>query len=235
MTGRVALVSGGNRGIGLATARALADAGDRVVIAARKAGDFGGGLHSVRCDVDDNDSVTEAFTQVERDLGRVEVLVANAGIVRDGLLMSQSDEDFRAVLETNLLGAVRLVRRALRGMLRGHGRIVLVSSVSALTGSRGQTGYAAAKAGLIGLARSLALETKARDITVNVVAPGWIDTDMTADLPEPVRKKGELEVPLGRFGRPEEVAAAIRFLTSREAGYITGAVLPVDGGLGMGL
>lgn len=234
MTGRTALVSGGNRGIGLAVAQALSAAGDRVAVTYREKPPPDA-MYGVPCDVTDPAQVDHAFAQVERDLGPVEVLVANAGITRDGLTVTMSEEDFAAVLETNLLGAFRMVRRALRGMLRRrHGRIVLISSLSALTGSPGQGNYAAAKAGLIGLGRSLAREVGARDITVNIVAPGWIDTDMTAALPEDFRRQAAKNVPLGRFGTPDEVAAAVRFLTSREAGYITGAVLTVDGGLGAG-
>lgn len=235
MPGHTALVSGGNRGIGLAVAHALHDAGDRVAVTYR-------GEHAcrpewlpVRCDVTDPAQVEGAFQEVTQQLGAVEVLVANAGVTRDALLATMSEDDFQAVLDTNLTGTMRLVRRAVRGMLRQrYGRIVLIASSSALSGSPGQTNYAASKAGLIGFARSLTRELGPRDITCNVVAPGWIDTDMTASLPDTARSTAAATVPLGRFGAPTEVAAAVRFLTSREAGYITGAVVPVDGGIGMG-
>ncbi|WP_030750757.1 3-oxoacyl-ACP reductase FabG [Streptomyces sp. NRRL F-5135] len=234
MAGRTTLISGGNRGIGLSTVRALSEAGETVVATYRKdpAPD---GCRAVRCDITDPEQVERAFKKVEEEFGPVEVLVANAGITRDGLLVTMSDEDLGAVVETNLLGTARVVRRALRGMIRRrHGRVVLISSVSGLSGAAGQANYAAAKAGLIGLGRSLAREVAGRDITVNIVAPGWIDTDMTTALPERTRREAAGQVPMRRFGRPEEVAAAVRFLTSREAGYITGAVVPVDGGIGMG-
>lgn len=234
MTPRAALVSGGNRGIGLAVADALAAAGDRVAVTHRGLPPQGP-VRGVRCDVTDVDQVDRAFVEVERLLGPVEVLVANAGITRDSLLITMSEEDFTDVLDTNLVGAVRLVRRALRGMIRRrHGRIVLIASTSGLSGSAGQCNYAAAKAGLVGFGRSLVRELGARDITVNVVTPGWIDTDMTASLAEPDRAIAAATVPMGRFGAPAEVAAVVRFLASREAAYVTGAVVPVDGGIGMG-
>ncbi|MEU5347670.1 MULTISPECIES: 3-oxoacyl-ACP reductase FabG [unclassified Streptomyces] len=234
MTGRTTLVSGGNRGIGLSTVRALSEAGEQVVATYRK-DPPPDGFHAVRCDITDPEQVERTFKRVEEEFGPVEVLVANAGITRDGLLVTMSDDDLSAVVETNLLGTARLVRRALRGMIRRrHGRVVLISSVSGLSGSAGQTNYAAAKAGLIGLGRSLAREVGGRDITVNIVAPGWIDTAMTAALPEKTRQEAASQVPMRRFGLPDEVAAAVRFLASREAGYITGAVVPVDGGIGMG-
>ncbi|WP_320779710.1 3-oxoacyl-ACP reductase FabG [Streptomyces sp. CRN 30] len=234
MPGRTTLVSGGNRGIGLATVRALSEAGETVVATYRN-DPPPDGINAARCDITDPEQVEQTFKQVEAEFGPVEILVANAGITRDGLLVTMSDDDLGAVVETNLLGTARVVRRALRGMIRRrHGRVVLISSVSGLSGSAGQANYAAAKAGLIGLGRSLAREVGGRDITVNVVAPGWIETDMTAALPEGSRKEAAGQTPLRRFGRPDEVAAAVRFLTSREAGYVTGAVVPVDGGIGMG-
>ena len=231
---RSALVTGGNRGIGLAIARRLAADGDKVMITSRSGEDVAG-LSVARCDVRDPASVDAAFTAAEAAHGPVEVLVANAGITRDQLLALMSEDDFGAVLDTNLTGAYRVAKRAVRGMIRmRRGRIVFISSVVGLLGSGGQANYAASKAGLVGLARSLARELGTRSITVNVVAPGFVDTDMTAALPED-RKAGILaSVPLGRLASPDEVAAAVAFLASADAGYITGAIIPVDGGLGMG-
>ncbi|WP_116246355.1 3-oxoacyl-ACP reductase FabG [Nocardiopsis sp. FIRDI 009] len=231
---RSTLVTGGNRGIGLAIARSLAARGDRVTVTHRS-GPPPEGLAGVRCDVTDPDAVAEAFAEVSREQGDVEVLVANAGITRDGLLLGMSDEDVDAVLDTNLRAVVRTVRHAARGMLAARwGRIVLVSSSVAMTGSPGQANYAAAKSGLIGLARSLAWEVGYRGVTVNVVSPGLVDTDMTRNL-RPARREEYLRgTPLRRSGTPEEIAAAVDFLTSDHASYITGAVLPVSGGLGMG-
>jgi len=231
---RSALVTGGNRGIGLAIARRLAADGDKVMITSRSGEDVAG-LSVARCDVRDPASVDAAFTAAEAAHGPVEVLVANAGITRDQLLALMSEDDFGAVLDTNLTGAYRVAKRAVRGMIRmRRGRIVFISSVVGLLGSGGQANYAASKAGLVGLARSLARELGTRSITVNVVAPGFVDTDMTAALPED-RKAGILaSVPLGRLASADEVAAAVAFLASADAGYITGAIIPVDGGLGMG-
>jgi 3-oxoacyl-[acyl-carrier protein] reductase len=231
---RSALVTGGNRGIGLAIARRLAADGDKVMITSRSGEDVEG-LAVARCDVRDAASVDEAFTAAEAAHGPVEVLVANAGITRDQLLALMSEDDFGAVVDTNLTGAYRVAKRAVRGMIRmRRGRIVFISSVVGLLGSGGQANYAASKAGLVGMARSLARELGTRSITVNVVAPGFVDTDMTAALPED-RKAGILaSVPLGRLASADEVAAAVAFLASADAGYITGAVIPVDGGLGMG-
>lgn len=232
---RTVLVTGGNRGIGLAIARSFAQAGDRVVITHRS-GEPPEGLDGVRCDVTDSASVDAAFTEAEERLGGpVEVLVANAGITKDGLLMRMSDEDWDAVLETNLTGAFRCVRRASTGMIRlRRGRIILVSSVVGLYGGPGQANYAASKAGLVGLARSVTRELGGRGITANVVAPGFIETDMTAALPEDTQKTYKAAIPAGRFATTEEVAGVVRFLASPEAAYISGAVVPVDGGLGMG-
>ncbi len=228
------LVTGGNRGIGLATARAFAAAGDRVAVTYRS-GEPPEGLVGVRCDVTDASSVDAAFSAVEADLGPVEVLVANAGTTRDQLIMRMSEEDFGAVLDTNLTGAWRVAKRASKGMLRlRRGRVIFISSVVALLGSAGQSNYAASKAGLVGLARSLARELGSRSITFNVVAPGFVETDMTADLSDDLQQTYRGQIPLGRFASPEEVAGVVRFLASEEAAYVTGAVVPVDGGLGMG-
>lgn len=233
--GRNVLVTGGNRGIGLSIARAMSETGDHVVVTHR-AGVAPEGLHGVVCDVTDSESVDAAFAAAEAHLGApVEVLVANAGVTADQLLMRTTDEDFDTVVNTNLAGSFRCARRASKGMLRlRRGRIIFISSVVALYGSPGQANYAASKAGLVGLARSISRELGGRGITANVVAPGFIDTDMTAALPAERRQAYEAAIPAGRLGRAEEVAAAVRFLASAEAAYVTGAVLPVDGGLGMG-
>ena len=235
MAGRNVLVTGGNRGIGLSIARDLAEAGHSVVVTHRS-GEPPEGLQGVRCEVTDSASVDQAFTEAEELLGGpVDVLVANAGITRDQLLMRMSDEEFDSVVDTNLAGAFRCARRASKGMVRlRRGRIIFISSVVGLYGSPGQTNYAASKSGLVGLARSISRELGGRGITANVVAPGFIETDMTEVLPEDRKKAYQASITAGRFGRTEEVAAAVRFLASDEAGYITGAVLPVDGGLGMG-
>lgn len=232
---RNVLVTGGNRGIGLAIARAFAAQGDRVAITTRS-GVAPDGLIGVTCEVTDTASVDAAFTDAEAKLGGpIEVLVANAGITRDTLLMRMSDEDFESVLDTNLTGAFRCVRRASKGMIRlRRGRIILISSVVGLYGGPGQVNYAASKSGLVGLARSVTRELGGRGITANVVAPGFIETDMTAELPEDTRKTYQSAIPAGRFATPDEVAAAVTFLASPQAGYISGAVIPVDGGLGMG-
>ena len=234
-TPRNVLVTGGNRGIGLAIASAFAQAGDRVVITNRS-GEPPQGLQAVRCEVTDSASVDAAFDEAEKLLGGpVEVLVANAGITRDTLLMRMSDEDFDDVINTNLAGAFRCARRASKGMIRlRRGRIILISSVVGLYGSAGQTNYAASKSGLVGLARSISRELGGRGITANVVAPGLIDTEMTAVLSEDLRKAYLASIPAGRFASPEEVAQVVRFIASADAAYVTGAVIPVDGGLGMG-
>jgi 3-oxoacyl-[acyl-carrier protein] reductase len=232
--GRAVLVTGGNRGIGLSIARAFEAAGDRVAVTYRS-GEPPEGLVGVKCDVTDTASVDAAFTEIEAQLGPVEVLVANAGVTRDQLIMRMAEEDFALVVDTNLGGSWRVAKRAAKGMLRlKRGRIVFISSVVGLLGSAGQTNYAASKAGLVGLARSLARELGSRSITANVVAPGFVETDMTAELDEDLQKTYRSQIPLGRFCSPDEVAGVVRFLASDEAAYISGAVIPVDGGLGMG-
>jgi 3-oxoacyl-[acyl-carrier protein] reductase len=232
---RNVLITGGNRGIGLSIARAFVSAGDNVVITHRT-GEPPQGLQGVICEVTDSESVDAAFTAAEEKLaGPIEVLVANAGITRDGLLMRMSDEDFDSVIDTNLAGAFRCARRASKGMIKlRKGRMVFISSVVGLYGGAGQANYSASKSALVGLARSISRELGGRGITANVVAPGFIETDMTAELP-PDRKKTYLAgIPAGRFASPEEVAAVVKFIASPDAAYITGAVIPVDGGLGMG-
>ncbi|MFC7733746.1 beta-ketoacyl-ACP reductase [Actinomadura keratinilytica] len=231
---RSVLVTGGNRGIGLAIARELSAAGDAVAVTYRS-GEPPAGLFGVRCDVTSMEDVDAAFGKVEAEQGPVQVLVANAGITDDTLLAIMSEESFTSVLDTNLTGAFRVAKRAVKGMMRKRGgRIVLVSSVVGLLGSAGQSNYAASKAGMVGFARSLARELGSRNITVNVVAPGFVDTDMTAALSEDQQNAIKKAIPLGRVAQPAEVAKAVRFLASDDAAYITGAVIPVDGGLGMG-
>lgn len=232
--GRSVLVTGGNRGIGHAIATAFAAAGDDVAVTFRS-GEPPHGFLGVRCDVTDTAEVEDAFATIEAAQGAVEVLVSNAGITRDTLLLRMSDEDWSAVLDTNLTGSFKVAKRAAKGMLRmRRGRIILVSSVVGLLGSAGQVNYAASKAGLVGMARSMARELGSRSITTNVVAPGFVETDMTADLSD-ATKAGYLKaIPLGRATSAEEVARVVRWLASDEAAYITGAVIPVDGGLGMG-
>ncbi|MEV5979593.1 3-oxoacyl-ACP reductase FabG [Streptomyces sp. NPDC052114] len=231
---RSVLVTGGNRGIGLAVARALSADGDRVAITYRS-GEPPAELFGVQCDITDNQQIDAAFSAVEKEQGPVEVLVANAGITRDRLLLRMGEEDFTTVLDTNLTGAYRVAKRAVGRMIRARqGRIVLISSAVALAGEAGQSNYAASKAGLLGFGRSLAKELGSRNITVNIVAPGLTETDMTEALPESRRADIVRQVPLGRAAAPEEIAYAVRFLASREAAYITGAVLPVDGGVAMG-
>jgi 3-oxoacyl-[acyl-carrier protein] reductase len=231
---RTVLVTGGNRGIGLAIARRLAAGGDRVTVASRS-GEPVEGLAVVPCDVRDETSVEEAFAKVEAAAGPVEVLVSNAGIVSDQVLLLMKEQQFAEVVDTNLLGAYRVARRAVRGMLaQRHGRLIFISSVVGLLGSHGQANYAAAKAGLVGLARSLARELGPRGITANVVAPGFVETDMTAPLPQQRKDALIAATPLGRPASPEEIAGVVAFLAGDGGSYITGAVIPVDGGLGMG-
>lgn len=228
------LVTGGNRGIGLAIARAFAEAGDKVAVTYRS-GEPPEGFLGVKCDITEPEQVEQAYREIEEKQGAVEVLVANAGVTRDQLLLRMSEEDFTSVVDTNLTGTYRVVKRASRAMLRARkGRIVLISSVVGLMGQAGQANYAASKAGLVGFARSLSRELGSRNITCNVVAPGFVDTDMTRALTDEQRADIVKQVPLGRYAAPEEVASSVRFLASDEAAYITGAVIPVDGGLGMG-
>ena len=233
MSGRVVLVTGGNRGIGKAIAESFKAAGDKVAVTYRDKPVEG--FHSVRCDITSTEDVDAAFADIEKELGPVEVLVANAGANADKLLLQMDEESFTKVVDTNLTGAYRLAKRATSKMIRQRkGRIVLISSVVAMAGSPGQANYAASKAGMIGFARSLARELGGRNVTVNVVSPGFVETDMTAALPEARRTEVLAAIPLKRMAEPGEVASAVRFLASPEAGYITGAVVPVDGGLGMG-
>jgi len=229
------LITGGNRGIGLATAQAFAGVGDRVAVTTRGRAVPDDRLLAVPADVTDADSVAAAVSAAEDAHGPVEVLVANAGITRDTLVLRMSDDDWSDVVDTNLTGAFRVVKRVARSMLRQRrGRIVLVSSVVALSGSAGQVNYAASKAGLVGMARSLARELGSRGVTANVVAPGFVETDMTADLDDTTRTAYLEQVPLGRFADADEVARVVRWLASDDASYVSGAVIPVDGGLGMG-
>lgn len=232
---RNVLITGGYRGIGLSVAQAFVQAGDNVVVVDR-AGEPPAGMLGVSCDVTDTASVDAAFTEAEEKLGGpIEVLVANAGITRDGLMMRMSDEDFDTVIDVNLGGAFRCARRASKGMIKlRKGRIVFISSVVGLYGSAGQTNYAASKSALVGLARSISRELGGRGITANLVAPGFIETAMTAELAPDVKKTYLAGIPAGRFASPDEVAGVVRWIASAEAAYITGAVFPVDGGLGMG-
>jgi 3-oxoacyl-[acyl-carrier protein] reductase len=231
---RTVLITGGNRGIGLSIAQAFAKQGDRVAVTHRGRG-APDGLFGVTCDVTDADAVDAAFTTVEAEFGPVEVLVANAGITADTLLMRMSEDQFSSVLETNLTGAWRCARRAATKMVRARwGRMVFISSVVGLYGSPGQVNYAASKAGLVGMARSITRELGTRNVTANVIAPGFVDTDMTAALTEERRAQILRSIPAGRFGAADEVASAVAWIASDAAGYISGAVIPVDGGLAMG-
>ncbi|HWD63122.1 MAG TPA: 3-oxoacyl-ACP reductase FabG [Humibacter sp.] len=233
-TPRTVLITGGNRGIGRAIAEEFIAQGHRVAVTARS-GEGPIGSLTVRADVTDSDQVDAAFSAVEAELGPVEVVVANAGITRDTLLMRMSDDDFDSVVDTNLGGSFRVVKRASKGMLKARfGRVILIASVAGLMGSPGQVNYAASKAGLVGIARSLTRELGARGITANVVAPGFIETDMTAELPEEKQTEYKKSIPVGRYGTASEVAKAVAWLASDDTSYISGAVLPVDGGMGMG-
>jgi beta-ketoacyl ACP reductase len=231
---RSVLVTGGNRGIGLAIAQRLAADGHKVAVTHRGSG-APEGLLGVKCDVTDSESVDAAFKEVEEKQGPVEVLVANAGITDDTLLMRMTEEQFERVLDANLTGAFRVAKRANRAMLRARwGRMVFLSSVVALGGGPGQINYAASKAGVIGMARSITRELGSRSITANVVSPGFIETDMTAELSDDLRSKAKEFIPLQRLGQPEDVAAVVSFLAGPDSGYVSGAVIPVDGGMGMG-
>ena len=231
---RIVLVTGGNRGIGLSIARKFQSLGDTVIVTSRSGAPIDG-LHVVKCDVSQTASVEAAFDEIEEKFGTVQIAIANAGITRDGLIMRMSDQDIDEVLNTNLFGAIRVARRAAKTMLKARqGRLIFLSSVVGLMGSAGQVNYSASKAGLVGAARSLARELGSRGVTANVIAPGFVDTDMTAELPE--ERKAEIvgNVPLGRYASPDEIADDVKYIASDEAVYITGAVIPVDGGLGMG-
>ncbi|MGR0317781.1 beta-ketoacyl-ACP reductase [Agromyces sp. ZXT2-3] len=233
-TSRTVLVTGGNRGIGYAIAEEFVAQGHSVAVTARS-GEGPAGTLTVRADVTDAESIDRAFTEIEAALGPIEVVVANAGITRDTLLMRMSEEEFTSVVDTNLTGAFRVVKRASKGMLKARfGRIVLISSVVGLYGGAGQVNYSSSKAALVGMARSITRELGARGITANVVAPGFIETDMTDALPEAQQAEYRKSIPAGRFATPSEVAKVVAWVAGDDAGYISGAVIPVDGGLGMG-
>ena len=233
-TPRTVLITGGNRGIGFSTSQEFLSRGHRVAVTARS-GEGPEGALTVRADVTDGESLDAAIAEVEEKLGPIEILVANAGITRDTLILRMSDDDFEDVINTNLSGVFRVVKRAIKSMVKARfGRIVLISSVVGLYGSAGQVNYSSAKAGLVGFARSLTRELGGRGITTNVVAPGFIETDMTAVLSDEQRSTYQAAIPAGRFAEPQEVAAVVAWLASDDAAYISGAVIPVDGGLGMG-
>lgn len=233
-TDRVVLVTGGNRGIGRAIAERFVAAGYKTAVTARS-GEGPAGTLTVRADVTDAASLDAAFREVEQQLGTVEIVVANAGITKDTLLLRMTEEDFDSVVTTNLGGTFRVVKRASKGMLRAKwGRVILISSVVGLYGSAGQINYSSSKAALVGFARSLTRELGGRGITANVVAPGFIETDMTAELPEATQAEYKRNIPAGRFATADEVAGVVAWLASDDAAYISGAVIPVDGGLGMG-
>lgn len=234
MSSRTALVTGGNRGIGFAIAEELIAAGHKVAVTARSGSGPSGSLTLV-ADVTDGESLDSAIAEAEEKLGPIEILVANAGITRDTLLLRMSDEDFEQVINTNLSGVFRVIRRVTKSMLKAKfGRIIMIGSVVGLYGSAGQVNYSASKSALVGIARSISRELGGKNITANVVAPGFINTDMTAALPEDVAKRYQSQIPAGRFAEPQEVAKVVTWLASDDSSYITGAVIPVDGGLGMG-
>lgn len=233
-TSRTVLVTGGNRGIGYAIAERLLADGHRVAVTARS-GEGPAGTLTVRADMGDSASIDAAFTQVEAEYGPVEIVVANAGITKDTLLLRMSEEEFTSVIDTNLTGTFRVVKRAAKGLLKGRfGRVILLSSVVGLYGSPGQINYSSSKAALVGFARSLTRELGSRNITANVIAPGFIETDMTAALPEAQQEQYRASIPAARFGQVAEIAGVASFLAGDDAGYISGAVIPVDGGMGMG-
>ena len=230
----IALVTGGNRGIGLAIARSLQSEGHRVVITYRS-GTPPEGFDAVQMDVTDGQSVESAFAKIESEIGQPEIIVANAGITKDALVMRMSDEDFESVIDANLTGAFRVAKRATKGLLKlKRGRLIFVGSVVGSVGGAGQVNYSASKSGLVGMARSFARELGSRGITANVIAPGFVETDMTSSLDEKRRSDIAAQVPLGRFCSAEEIAEVVSFIASSKASYITGAIIPVDGGLGMG-
>lgn len=230
----IALVTGGNRGIGLAIATALQEAGHRVVITYRS-GTPPTGFDAVQMDVTNSESVDLAFTKIESEIGQPEIIVANAGITKDTLVLRMTDEDFESVIDANLTGAFRVAKRATKGLLKlKRGRLIFIGSVVGGVGAAGQVNYSASKSGLVGMARSFSRELGSRGITANVVAPGFVETDMTAELDEKRRSEIAAQVPLGRFCSAQEIADVVTFIASAKAGYITGAIIPVDGGLGMG-
>lgn len=234
MTSRTALVTGGNRGIGYAIAEELVAAGHKVAVTARS-GSGPSGTLTLTADVTDGESLDKAVAEAEAKLGPIEILVANAGITRDTLLLRMSDQDFEDVINTNLSGVFRVIRRVTKSMLKAKfGRIIMIGSVVGLYGSAGQVNYSASKSALVGIARSISRELGGKNITANVVAPGFINTDMTAALPDDVAERYKAQIPAGRFAEPQEVAKVVAWLASDESSYITGAVIPVDGGLGMG-
>ena len=230
----IALVTGGNRGIGLAIATALQEAGHRVVITYRS-GTPPTGFDAVQMDVTNSESVDLAFTKIESEIGQPEIIVANAGITKDTLVLRMTDEDFESVIDANLTGAFRVAKRATKGLLKlRRGRLIFIGSVVGGVGAAGQVNYSASKSGLVGMARSFSRELGSRGITANVVAPGFVETDMTAELDEKRRSEIAAQVPLGRFCSAQEIADVVAFIASAKASYITGAIIPVDGGLGMG-